>query len=110
MSSASNRRKGLASDWHKADVIAALHKRGTSLRQLALARDLNPRTLTLALHRPYYAAEQIIARAIGVPAERIWPSRYNPRTPFGVRRFAQLNASRGASQRNVERPDTGVGS
>lgn len=92
-------------DWHKADVIAALHKRGTSLRKLAISRGLNPRTLTKALRLPYPKAEALIAAAVGISPIRIWPSRYDPRQPVGARRLAHLNASRPRAARNVESID-----
>lgn len=49
-------------DWHPADIIAALKKKGT--------------TLSNALFRPWTKGELIIANALGVEAKRIWPSRY----------------------------------
>lgn len=63
-------------DWHRADIVAALHKRGLSLSQLSVAAGLSASTLRNALRAPYPRAEQIIAEAIGVPAHEIWPSRY----------------------------------
>ncbi|WP_324101428.1 helix-turn-helix domain-containing protein [Gilliamella sp. B2824] len=49
-------------DWHSADIIAALKKKGT--------------TLSNALVRPWTKGELIIANALGIEAKRIWPSRY----------------------------------
>ncbi|MCM2368538.1 MULTISPECIES: helix-turn-helix domain-containing protein [Proteus] len=63
-------------DWHRADIVAALHKKGLSLSQLSVEAGLSPSTLRNALRAPYPRAEQIIAKAIGIPAEEIWPSRY----------------------------------
>lgn len=63
-------------DWHAADVIAALHKRGMSLRQLALTRGYAPRSLHKALSHPWKRAEEIIAAALGVEPRTIWPSRF----------------------------------
>jgi len=60
-------------DWHRADVIAALHKRGWSINALAEAHGLAPSTLRSALDKPYPKSERLIAEAIGVPAEFIWP-------------------------------------
>lgn len=61
-------------DWHPADVIAALRKRGTSLRQLA--RENEYAHIEKVLIAPWLAAEQIVAKALGVQPEAIWPSRY----------------------------------
>jgi Ner family transcriptional regulator len=63
-------------DWHRADVIAALKKRGVSLASLSRDAGLGPRTLNNALDRRYPKAEKIIAEAIGVEPNEIWPSRY----------------------------------
>ena len=69
-------REARQSDWHRADIVAALHKRGWSLRRLSEARGYQPGTLSLALRKPWPKAERIIADAIGVRPEEIWPSRY----------------------------------
>lgn len=66
-------------DWHRADIIAALHKQGWSLRKLAEAHQLHPSTLKSALDKPYPKSERIIASAIGVPAEEIWAKRFSDR-------------------------------
>jgi Ner family transcriptional regulator len=66
-------------DWHPADVKAALEKKGVSLRQLAKEHGYSHFQRVLSTH--WWAAEQIIAKALGMPAEQIWPSRYvTPRT------------------------------
>lgn len=63
-------------DWHSADIIAALRKRGTSLAATSREAGLSSSTLANALVRPWPKGEQIIARAIGVDAAEIWPERY----------------------------------
>ncbi|MEW9901075.1 helix-turn-helix domain-containing protein [Chitinivorax sp. PXF-14] len=66
-------------NWHRADVVAALKKKGWSLRRLSLQSGLAPTTLSTALERPWPKAERIIAAAIGLPPEHIWPERYAKR-------------------------------
>ncbi|NWK80330.1 helix-turn-helix transcriptional regulator [Aquitalea sp. LB_tupeE] len=66
-------------DWHRADIYAALRKKGWSLRQLSLTFGLSQNTLRTALDRPWPKAERIIAATIEVPPETIWPSRYAAR-------------------------------
>jgi Ner family transcriptional regulator len=74
------------SDWHPADVLAALKKRGQSLAGLSVAHGYHPTAAGKALKRPWPAMEAIIAEALGVPAGRIWPSRYRPDgQPVGAR-------------------------
>jgi Ner family transcriptional regulator len=63
-------------DWHPADIKAALEKNGMSLRELSRKNGLAPTTVRAALERAYPKAEMIIARAIGVTPDEIWPSRY----------------------------------
>lgn len=66
-------------DWHRADVVAALKKKGWTMRALSRAAGLAPDTLKVALRIPYPKGERIIAKEIGVPPETIWPSRYAER-------------------------------
>lgn len=64
-------------DWHPADVVAALHKRGLSLRQLALTNGYNSRSLSQTLRAPMAQGEVIISGALGVTPQTLWPSRYD---------------------------------
>jgi len=63
-------------DWHPADIIAALHKRGMTLAALSRAAGLSSSTLANALTRPWPKGEWLIADAIKVHPSEIWPSRY----------------------------------
>lgn len=63
-------------DWHPADIIASLRKRGTTLAALSRESGLSTSTLRNALVRPWPKGERLIANAIGVPPSAIWPSRY----------------------------------
>lgn len=75
-----NETKKTAEDWHRADIIAALHKAGWSLRQLSLQHGYSQAsTLKNALDRPWIKGERIIAEAIGKPAEEIWAGRFAQR-------------------------------
>lgn len=76
-----NDAKKTAEDWHRADIIAALHKAGWPLRQLSLQHGYSQAsTLKNALDRPWLKGERIIAEAIGVPAEEIWAARFAQRS------------------------------
>ena len=66
----------MISDCERIDIIYALKKKGTSLAELSRQSGLNSRTLNNALERRYPKGERIIASAIGVTPETIWPSRY----------------------------------
>ncbi|EIW3860603.1 helix-turn-helix domain-containing protein [Klebsiella pneumoniae] len=63
-------------DWQPADIIAALKKRGTSLTAVSRNAGLASSTLTNALNRRWPEGERLIAEALGIAPEQIWPSRY----------------------------------
>lgn len=63
-------------DWHRIDIVAALHKRGVTMRGLSENAGLKPDTLKNALHRSYPKGERIIADALNMEPANIWPSRY----------------------------------
>lgn len=67
-------------DWHSADIIAALKKRGITLAELSRQSGYASSTLSNALIRPWTKGEQIIASALNMPPEKIWASRYNNKT------------------------------
>ncbi|PKE28401.1 DNA-binding protein [Rahnella sp. AA] len=68
-------------DWHQADIIAALRKKGTTLAAVSRAAGLSSSTLSNALSRPWPKGEILISQAIGVHPAVIWPSRYyDPKT------------------------------
>lgn len=61
-------------DWHPAQIKAALEMAGTNLSQLA--KQHNYIHINDVLHRPWLAAEVIVAKALEKKPEEIWPSRY----------------------------------
>ena len=63
--------------WHKEDIKAAIRKRGTTLVELSLANGLVRDACSLALIRPYFTAEMVIAEFLGVSPRQIWPQRYD---------------------------------
>lgn len=76
-----------SNDWHRADIIAAVKKTGTSIRRLSLDNGLAESTLSNTLDRHWPKGERIIATTIGVEPAEIWPSRYevNITTDRGTR-------------------------
>lgn len=63
-------------DWHPADILAELKKRGTTLAAVSRAAGLASSTLTNALIRPWPKGEWLIASALNLHPAEIWPSRY----------------------------------
>ncbi len=89
-------KKPAPQDWHKADIICTLWKLGTSVQRLSREHDYHPNALNLVLSRPWPKAERIIAKAIGVPPQEIWPSRYHadgsPKSGRGERGLGRYKA------------------
>jgi Ner family transcriptional regulator len=65
------------SDWHPADILAALKKRNRTLAGVSVANGYHPTAAGKALRRPWPALEAIIARELGVTPQTIWPTRYD---------------------------------
>ena len=63
-------------DWHPADILAAVKKRGLSLAKLSVDHGYHATAAGKALKRSWPALEAVISAAIGVKPEVIWPSRY----------------------------------
>lgn len=78
-------KKPAPKDWHPADIQAALKKAGWTFRKLGLTHGYS-NEVSKVLRRPWYQVEQLIASVIGVPAERIWPSRYQRSRELSLKR------------------------
>lgn len=82
-------KKASREDWHPAEILCALHKRGVTLKALAEQHGLSSSSpLSAAMIRSYPKGEKRIAEAIGMHPKDIWPSRYNEdgsRKPQGLR-------------------------
>ena len=83
-------------DWHRADIKAALEKRGLSLARLARLNGYARTSTPMALHHPWPKMERLIAGAIGVAPQEIWPSRYHedgsPKSERGARGLGRYKA------------------
>lgn len=90
-------KKTSQTDWHPADIVAALHKRGITLKALAKAHGLtNPGSLSKAMRQSYPASEKRLADAAGVPVQEMFAARYHPDgTPKrrGIRGASVLHSS-----------------
>jgi Ner family transcriptional regulator len=74
MSTKTEPKKG---DWHPADVLAALKKRGKTLSGLSRAHGYHATAAGKALKKPWPALEALIAAELGLMPEDIWPDRYD---------------------------------
>lgn len=64
-------------DWHPADIIASLKKQGKSMASVSRAAGLASSTLANTLSRRWPKGEKLIADALGISPQEIWPSRYD---------------------------------
>lgn len=65
------------SDWHKADIIAALKKKGTTLAAVSRRAGLSSTTLANTLYRPWPKGEALIAQELKLHPSEIWSTPYN---------------------------------
>lgn len=89
-----------STDWHPADVKAALEKKGVSLRQLAKDHGYSHFQRVLSTH--WWGPEQIIAEALGTKAELIWPTRYLRSRNKAQNRTTKIKVARGGRVRVVK--------
>ena len=63
-------------DWHPADIVAGLKKRGRTLVAVSREAGLASSTLANALQVHWPKGERLIAEALDLDPAEIWPSRY----------------------------------
>lgn len=98
-------KKPSQTDWHPADVKAALHKKGITLAGIAEANGLSgSSTLSATFTRSYPLNEKRIADAIGVHPKVIWPSRYNADGSRKLQGFRALQFNAANTARNSKAP------
>lgn len=93
--------------WHRADIIAAVWKRGKSLAALARDNGLSSGTLGAALTYPRLPSNTIIARFLGKTLHEIWPQWFDERDelirPIAAPPPYRLKASSGGSRRSSQK-------
>lgn len=98
-------KKPASQDWHKADIKAALHRQGITLRSIAVGHGYHDiDCISRALAQPYPKAERLIAEAIGTLPKVIWPSRYHldgsPKSGRGERGLGRYQAKSSKASKN----------
>lgn len=82
-------------DWHPADIKGALAKKGISLSSLARKNDYAITSPSNVFRKPWPAMEKIMAKAIGVTPQEVWPSRYDQfGNPHRTIRLARVKGAR----------------
>ncbi len=66
----------IRTDWHSADITAALKKRGHGLANLSISYGYHHTAVGKALKQSWPAVERIIATALDCAPQDLWPSRY----------------------------------
>jgi Predicted transcriptional regulator len=77
-------------DWHKADIKAAVEKKGWNLSALSLASGLPEHSCKNAINGRNIRGEQVIAKLLGVTPEIIWPSRFKQPRKYRRRQASPL--------------------
>ncbi|EAN6190378.1 DNA-binding protein [Salmonella enterica] len=71
-----NRKEVPGHDWPPEIIKARLHMAGLSFRSVSVEAGYSKDSLKSVLRTPCRPYQQIIADALGVTPEEIWPSRY----------------------------------
>jgi Ner family transcriptional regulator len=66
--------------WDRHAIKAEIHRRGSTLTEVALAAGLHSSTCRVALIRPLPAGEAAIAAFLGIAKAELWPTRYGTST------------------------------
>jgi Ner family transcriptional regulator len=64
-------------NWHRADVVAAIHKRDTNLSELARKHGRSESALRVAITHPRKPSNEIIAAFLGKELHEIWPAWFD---------------------------------
>jgi Ner family transcriptional regulator len=92
-------------DWTNEFIKFRLRTTFGSMTAMAHCYGLHPSVIRRALRVPYPKVERVIAKALGVSAPDIWPSRYNraelTKNPRLWRRWVNVKPSTDAPQDKV---------
>lgn len=100
-----------AKDWARAYIKYRIAERYGSMSALARLHGLHHSVVRRALRVPYPQVDRVIAEALGVSPDEIWPSRYNHATvasnPRLWRRWINVKPSTGEGELSVNSPVAG---
>lgn len=65
------------SGFHREDIKAMIHKRGSTLRQISIEAGIHKGTTSSALLFPIPKANRAIAAYLGLPLHVLWPQWYD---------------------------------
>lgn len=81
-----------ALSWDRHSIKAEVHRRGSTLKAVAVAAGLEQSACRVALSRHHSGGEEAIARFLGVGVSELWPDRAS--ATRASRQRAPWNASR----------------
>ena len=87
--------------WDRYAIRAAIHRAGSTLKDVAENAGLEESACRVALNRRHRAGEAAIAQFLKVKASVLWPSRYPSNT--SVRRTSNPSTTAAASPNGGER-------
>lgn len=70
-----NRKLAPPADLDRHEILARVRRQGTTIAKLARLHGCSPNNLYAALDRSFPKSEKIIADALGLTVEDIWPGR-----------------------------------
>src|SRR4051794_38614369 len=85
-------------NWHRADVVAEVHKLGSNLAELARQNGRSESCLRVALTHPRSPSNRIIASFLGKAPHEIWPEWFNKKGMLRSREPSRTR--RGGSTQN----------
>ncbi|MGL5166674.1 MAG: helix-turn-helix domain-containing protein [Afipia sp.] len=74
---ATNEKPHMTTGWHRAEIVAAVRMRKSSLAELARKNRLADATLRAALSYPRTPSNTIISKFLGVPLHELWPAWFD---------------------------------
>lgn len=90
-------------NWHRADVVAAIHKLDQSLTELALSNKRSESALRVALTHPRTPSNKIIADFLGKELHEIWPAWFDNKGRLISRKPNSGRRRRASSQKAGEK-------
>jgi Ner family transcriptional regulator len=63
-------------NWSRARILFELKERGTTAAAVAQQEKLSRSTLYSAMERPYPRVHDLIAKALDLPRQHVWPTFY----------------------------------
>ena len=71
------KKRAEAAGWHRADIVAAVRKSGSSLVRIAAELGLTSSAASRALIKPHSRVNRAIAEVVGASPHEIWPQWFD---------------------------------